>query len=166
MSCMLFSDRQRFVKRYVMMLSDINYFVTGKTRIIGKMTAKFSFFQISMHHMWLIQQKHNLQSCTSAANKLLSHLVYFWLMFCHKNQLKSQDQMCFHEIFEKICIVRVFFLHQAKFCLKFEQKVFKRQKHKVMVVYGTKILKYLTSIMKGYYNSKFSPHTSKPPILK
>ena len=44
MSCMLFSDRQKFVKRYVMMLSDINYFVTGKTRIIGKMTAKFSFF--------------------------------------------------------------------------------------------------------------------------
>ena len=146
MSCMLFSDRQRFVKRYVMMLSDINYFVTGKTRIIGKMTAKFSFFQISMHHMWLIQQKHNLQSCTSAANKLLSHLVYFWLLFCHKSYLKSQDQMCFHEIFEKNYIVRVFFLHQAKFCLKFEQKVFKRQKHKVMVVYGTKILKYLCKI--------------------
>ena len=44
MSCMLFSDRQRFVKRFVMMHSDMNYFVTGKTRIIGKMTAKFSFF--------------------------------------------------------------------------------------------------------------------------
>ena len=54
--------------------------------------------------------------------------------------------MCFHEIFEKNYIVRVFFLHQAKFCLKFEQKVFKRQKHKVMVVYGTKILKYLCKI--------------------
>ena len=136
MSCMLFSDRQKFVKRYVMMLSDINYFVTGKTRIIGKMTAKFSFFQISMHHMWLIQQKHNLQSCTSAANKLLSHLA----------SLKVRIKCVFMKIFEKNYIVRVFFLHQAKFCLKFEQKVFKRQKHKVMVVYGTIILKYLCKI--------------------
>ena len=43
MSGMLFSDRQKFIYCYVMMLYDINYFVTGKTKINGKMTAEFVF---------------------------------------------------------------------------------------------------------------------------
>ena len=44
MSGMLFSDRQKFIYCYVMMLYDINYFVTGKAKVNGKMTDKFGFF--------------------------------------------------------------------------------------------------------------------------
>ena len=41
---MLFSDRQKFIYCYVMMLYDLNYFVKGKAKINGKMTVKFVFF--------------------------------------------------------------------------------------------------------------------------
>ena len=51
MSGMSFSDRQKFLYCYVMILYDINYFVTGKAKINGKMTDKFGFFQIFLHHM-------------------------------------------------------------------------------------------------------------------
>ena len=48
---MLFSVKQKFIDCYVMILYDINYFVTGKAKINGKMTDKFGFFQIFLHHM-------------------------------------------------------------------------------------------------------------------
>ena len=51
MSGMLFSDRQKFIYCYVMMPYDINYFVTGKAKVNGKMTDKFDFFQIFLCHM-------------------------------------------------------------------------------------------------------------------
>ena len=51
MSGMLFSDRQKFIYCYVMMPYDINYFVTGKAKVNGKMTDKFGFFQIFLRHM-------------------------------------------------------------------------------------------------------------------
>ena len=51
MSGMLFSDRQKFIYCYVMMPYDINYFVTGKAKVNGKMIDKFDFFQILLCHI-------------------------------------------------------------------------------------------------------------------
>ena len=46
------------------------------------------------------------------------------------------------KVFEKNCIVRVFFMNEAKSCVIFEQEDFHRLKHKVMMAFEIKIFKY------------------------
>ena len=48
----------------------------------------------------------------------------------------------FMKVFEKNCIVRVFFMNEAKSCVIFEQEDFHRLKHKVMMAFEIKIFKY------------------------
>ena len=46
------------------------------------------------------------------------------------------------KVFKKNCIVRVFFMNEAKSCVIFEQEDFPRLKHKVMMAFEIKIFKY------------------------
>ena len=46
------------------------------------------------------------------------------------------------KVFEKNCIVRVFFMNEAKSCVIFEQEDFHRLKHKVIMAFEIKIFKY------------------------
>ena len=46
------------------------------------------------------------------------------------------------KVFEKNCIVRVFFMNEAKSCVIFEQEDFHRLKHKVMMAFEINIFKY------------------------
>ena len=46
------------------------------------------------------------------------------------------------KVFEKNCIIRVFFMNEEKSCVIFEQEDFHRLKHKVMMAFEIKIFKY------------------------
>ena len=101
------------------------------------MTAEFSFFQIFMH---------SYTTCTATLvlpTSCYLNLPSFGCCLAIKVRLKVRPKCVFMKIFLKNCIVWVFFMHRAKFCLKFEQKDFGRPKHKVMMVFETKILKHL-----------------------
>ena len=57
------------------------------------------------------------------------------------------------KVFEKNCIVRVFFMNEAKLFIIFEQEDFHRLKHKVMMAFEIKIFKYNYQTQR--YNAEF-----------